>query len=117
MHKQARSSVVQDCIQECQDCHAICVETVAHCLTVGGAHAKREHVAVLSDCAEICHLSEDAMRRDSMTAKAVCAACADVCDACATECESFAGDAEMKACADRCRSCAQACRQMVAARP
>jgi hypothetical protein len=117
MHMQARSSVVQQCIQACQDCHAICVDTVAYCLTVGGAHAAPEHLAVLTDCAEICHLSEDAMRRDSMTATTLCAACADVCDACATECDGFLGDAQMKVCADRCRSCAAACRQMVSAKP
>ena len=117
MHKQTRSPVVQKCIQECQDCHAICVETVAYCLTVGGAHAQPHHIAVLLDCAEICHESEDSMRRDSAVTKTLCAACADVCDACATECERFTGDAQMKACADRCRSCAEACRQMVSAKP
>ena len=115
--KQARSSDVQQCIKDCQDCHAICGETVAYCLTMGGAHAQPHHVAVLLDCAETCHVSEDSMLRDSALMSTLCAACADVCDACATECEKFVGDAQMKACADRCRSCAQACRKMAPARP
>src|SRR4051812_28166652 len=107
MQKQTRSPDVQKCIQECQECHSICVETVAYCMTVGGAHAKPRHTAILLDCAETCHISEDSMRRDSAVFNALCTACAEICETCAVECERFPGDAQMKACADRCRSCAQ----------
>ena len=115
--QQTRSPDVQKCIQACQECHAICQETVAYCLTVGGAHAQPQHIAVLLDCAEICHLSEDSMFHGSAIMNTLCTACAEVCDLCAKECERFPGDAQMKACADRCRSCAQACRRMVSAHP
>lgn len=115
--QQNRSPDVQRCIDECQACHAICQETVAYCLTVGGAHAAQHHIAVLLDCAEICHISEDSMLRDSAVMSPLCAACAEVCDACAMECERFPNDAQMKACAARCRSCAQVCRRMVSAHP
>ena len=111
--RQTRSADVQQCIEECKECHAICVETVTSCLNVGGAHADPHHIAVLLDCAEICHISEDSMLRDSAVMTNLCAACADVCDTCATECEKFPGDAQMVACAARCRSCAAACRKMV----
>jgi hypothetical protein len=104
-------------MQECQACHASCVETSAYCLSVGGAHAQPHHIAVMIDCAETCHISEDAMLRDSPVMNALCEACAEICDACATECERFPGDATMKACADRCRSCATACRKMISGRP
>ena len=117
MHKQNRSPVMQQCVQECQDCHATCIETVAHSMTAGGALAQPHHAAILLDCAEICHISEDSMRRSSPLAQTLCAACAAVCDACATECERFASDPQMKACAERCRRCAEACRQMASARP
>ena len=115
--KQTRSPDIQQCIEECQQCHAICVETLAYCLNMGGAHAQPHHLAILLDCAELCHLSEDSIRRDSAVVLTLCAACADVCNACATECETFIGDAQMKACADRCRSCATACRKMAPTRP
>jgi hypothetical protein len=115
--KQTRRPDVQQCIQECQECHVICAETVAYCLVMGGAHAQAEHVTVLLDCAETCNLAEDAMLRDSAVVPTLCGACAEVCDVCATECEKFLGDARMKACADRCRSCAQACRKMAPTSP
>lgn len=117
MHTHTRSPVVQQCIDECQQCHAICIETVQHCLRMGGAHTEAQHIAVLLDCPEICHLSEDSMLRESALVATLCAACADACDLCALECERFPGDSQMMACADRCRSCAQACRRMMAARP
>ncbi len=114
--KQARSADVQQAIEETKACHAICVETVAYCLNVGGAHAQPHHIAILLDCAEICKTTQESMLRDSAVASTLGAACADVCDACATECEKFTGDAQMKACADRCRSCAAACRKMMSAK-
>jgi hypothetical protein len=45
----------------CLDCHAICVETAAHCLTLGCAHASARHQTVLQDCAEICQTSANFM--------------------------------------------------------
>ena len=38
---------MRECIDECQDCHAVCVETAAHCLTLGGKHASPEHQTLL----------------------------------------------------------------------
>ncbi len=115
--KQTRSPDVQQCIKECQECHAICAEAVAHCLTVDGGRMQPRHIAILLDCAETCHISEDSMLRDSPLFTTLCTVCAEVCDACAIECEKFPGDARMKACAERCRSCAQACRKMVRSKP
>lgn len=116
MNKQNRSPAMEQCIQECQDCHATCIEMVTHSLTAGAALAQPSHSAILLDCAEICHVSEDSMRRSSPLAQTLCAACAAACDACATACERFAGDEQMKACAERCRRCAEACRKMASAR-
>ena len=117
MHQQNRSQVMEQCILECQECHSACIETSAKTLTTGGSLAQTHHGAILLDCAEICHISEDSMRRGSPLAQTLCAACAAACESCATECERFAGDAQMKACAERCRRCAEACRKMAAARP
>jgi hypothetical protein len=116
MQKNTKRPDVQQCIKECQDCHAICAETVTQCLTIGDQQMGPRTIAVLLDCAETCHISEDSMLRDSPLMQMLCGACAEVCDACATECERVQGDMQMKDCAARCRSCAQTCRKMATAR-
>ena len=40
---------MDDCIRNCTDCHTICLETVAHCLGKGGAHAESRHIRLLLD--------------------------------------------------------------------
>ena len=34
------SQEMRDCIQECTRCHNICLESVTHCLEMGGEHAR-----------------------------------------------------------------------------
>src|SRR5450830_1628598 len=48
---------MRSCIQECTNCHGICVETITHCLEMGGKHAEAAHIRLLLDCAEICQTS------------------------------------------------------------
>ena len=106
---------MRGCIDECQDCHAICVEAAAHCLTLGGKHASLEHQTLLQDCAQICQTSADYMLRGSALHGATCRACAEVCERCAEACERMGDDATMKRCAEACRRCAASCRQMAGA--
>lgn len=115
MSHQERSQEMQTCIDNCQDCHAVCIETISHCLEMGGQHADPVHIGLLTDCAQICMTSADFMLRMSDYHPQVCGVCADICEACAKSCESLAtGDAEefMKRCADICRKCAESCRKM-----
>ena len=116
MQTYTRNPEVQKCIDACKECHGTCIETVQHCLTMGGAHAQPQHLAVMLDCAETCHLSEDSMLRDSPVFKQICGLCADVCDICSTECERFPNDPQMKINAGRTRSCAQICRKIATAK-
>lgn len=109
MHTSAK---MQECIQECQTCSQVCLETVTHCLQKGGKHAQPEHIRLLLDCAEICQTSANFMIRGSDHHVQTCGVCAEVCDACAASCESFKDDAEMQRCAEECRHCAQECREM-----
>ncbi len=102
------------CIDACQSCHAVCVETLNHCLTMGGKHTEKEHVTTMLDCAQICATSADFMLRGSSLHAATCLACAEVCEACADSCDALGG-AEMKRCATECRACAEECRKMAAA--
>jgi hypothetical protein len=103
---------MQQCIQDCTDCHRICVETIGHCLEQGGRHAEPSHIRLLQDCAQICQTSADYMIRGSKLHTATCAVCADICERCAADCEQFGDDQGMKRCAEVCRRCAESCREM-----
>ncbi len=112
-HTKNLSSEMQHCIQECLACHAICLETVQHCLGLGGKHAKPKHIGMLLSCAEICHTSATFMLQSSDFHEQTCGLCAEVCHACAKECEQMAaGDHTMIQCADACRRCARSCEKM-----
>ena len=102
----------QHCIQECLQCHSICLETLTHCLQKGGAHAEAAHIRLLLDCVEICQTSANFMLRGSDLHSRTCGVCAEVCERCAQDCERMGDDAQMKACAEACRRCAESCRQM-----
>lgn len=115
MPHQQMSQEMQDCIQNCLNCHAVCLETINHCLAMGGEHAEATHIGLLQNCAEICMTSAHFMLTMSDHHPQVCDVCATVCDACADSCESLAsGDAAefMQRCADVCRHCAESCRRM-----
>ncbi len=106
------SGNMQQCIDECLKCHAICLDTVTYCLEQGGKHAKASHIRTLLACAEICQTSANFMLLGSELHTRTCAVCAEVCEQCAESCEQMGADARMKACAEECRRCAEICRQM-----
>ena len=109
-----RSQSMNDCIDNCTNSHATCLETLNYCLTMGGKHAAAEHTTLLSACADICATSADTMLRGAAVYKATCKACSDICAECAASCDSFGDDAEMKKCAEICRRCAKSCAAMAA---
>lgn len=112
-HGTQMSQDIQQCIDECLNCHRICLETVQHCLQQGGKHAAPEHIVLLLDCAEICQTSANFMLRGSTLHKRTCAVCAEVCSRCAESCDAIGGD-QLEACAEACRSCAESCERMAA---
>lgn len=104
---------MQKCIQLCQDCHALCTQTVAHCLKLGGRHAALDHIRLLLDCAEICETTAHYLIRGSSLHERMCGLCADVCRQCAENCVQIAEDDQMvKECAELCRRCAGSCERM-----
>ncbi|GAB2626923.1 four-helix bundle copper-binding protein [Novilysobacter erysipheiresistens] len=109
-----RSQAMNTCIDDCTQCHAICLETINYCLGVGGKHAEAKHIGLLSACADICATSADTMLRGASVHTATCGACAEICRQCATSCDSMGDDADMKRCADMCRRCAESCATMAA---
>jgi hypothetical protein len=106
---------MQECIAECSQCHNTCLETVSHCLELGGPHADPAHIGLLLDCTDICRVSADVMLRGSERHVLTCGVCAEVCEACSDDCERMAGgDAVMLRCAEVCRRCASSCRRLAA---
>jgi hypothetical protein len=104
---------MEECIVRCTECHNTCLETVTHCLTIGGEHAAVEHIRLLLDCVSVCAASRDFMLRGSDFHPRICGVCADVCQRYADWSEGIPGlDEQMRACADECRRCADSCRAM-----
>ena len=120
---EAQSSLVQGghhtgeemkkCIQLCRDCHAMCTQTIAHCLKLGGRHAAPDHIRLMADCAQMCATAADYMVRESPFHDRICLLCSDLCKQCGKDCEQVAGDDQMiKECIEMCRKCATSCERM-----
>ena len=106
---------MQECIDRCHGCQEVCLETVGHCLEMGGEHAEADHIRTLLACAEICETSARFMLLQSAHHTRTCEVCAEVCEACAEDCERLGEDETMQRCADACRRCVESCRQMARA--
>ncbi|HEY0995706.1 MAG TPA: four-helix bundle copper-binding protein [Gemmatimonadaceae bacterium] len=112
-HHQHMDTAVRDCIQECLACYQSCLESVHHCLMVGGAHAAPGHVALLLACATACEASARVTLLGAEQHAALCAACSTVCRQCAEACRQMAGgDETMARCAAACDRCAESCERM-----
>ena len=109
------SDRMRECIENCQRCQEVCLESITHCLQMGGEHAAPEHIQMLIACAEICDTSARFMLLGSQHHARTCDVCAEVCEACAQDCERLSSDDLMQRCAEICRVCAASCRQMAAA--
>ncbi len=108
MHKE-----MQQCIQLCRDCHAMCIQTIAHCLKLGGRHAAPEHIRLLMDCAQMCTTTVDYMLRESTFHDRICRLCSELCTQCGKDCAQQTGDDQMvKQCIELCRTCAESCERM-----
>lgn len=104
---------MKKCIQLCQDCHALCTQTVLHCLKLGERHAAPDHIRLLLDCAQICETTAQYLLRESSFHERICGLCDEVCRQCGENCMQTAGDDELvKRCAGMCRRCADSCERM-----
>jgi hypothetical protein len=106
---------MNQCIKNCEACHHVCMETLTHCLNMGGQHVEPNHIRLMLDCIQICRSSADFMLRGSPFHVMTCAVCAAICEACAKDCSRFdPNDTQMQSCAMVCRNCAESCREMAA---
>lgn len=106
--------MLQQCIEECLNCHAACTMTAQYALGEGGEMADPGVVGVLLDCADICQTSANFMLRGSPYHGTTCAACAEICRACEEACRAFPDDEQLSHCAEICNACAQSCEEMAA---
>jgi len=97
---------MQQCIQNCRDCHRICMLTLTHCFAQGGEMGDATHIRLLMDCAEMCQTSANFMLRASDLHAYTCAVCAQVCEQCRAACERFSDSQQMRLCADASQRCA-----------
>ena len=51
---QATNQVVQRAIDDCKECHAICVQTIQYSVQQGGPYVAPDHLRLLEDCAQLC---------------------------------------------------------------
>ena len=54
---------LQEAVEECLNCHAVCTLTLQHCIASGGDNTEVNLVGVLLDCAELCQTSANFMLR------------------------------------------------------
>lgn len=109
------SNAMKDCVEDCQRCHAECLETAMNlCLDRGGQHTEPEHFRLMISCATLCQSAADLMLSGSAFHERQCALCAVACEACAQSCEEIGG---MEQCVELCRRCAQSCRDMSGTAP
>jgi hypothetical protein len=106
---------MQRCIDNCLDCSSFCIQTVQHCLELGGRHAEASHIRTLNDCAAICQTSAGFMLRGSPMHTKTCALCAEVCRECASACRRMGDDPIMEECAQICDRCAESCERIAQA--
>jgi hypothetical protein len=106
------SDGMQQCIDNCLECHRVCEQIIPYCLEKGGVHSERAHIQLLSNCVDICRTSAHFMMWGSELHTKTCELCAEVCMMCAEDCERMDDDELMMMCAEACRQCAESCRQM-----
>ena len=64
--KHSMSSDMQQCMEDCHQCHLMCLQMAAtHCLEMGGRHTEPAHMRLMLDCAEICQTAMNFMARHS----------------------------------------------------
>lgn len=103
---------LEDCIDKCQTCRDVCLETLEYAQDQGPDFLEDAHKNLLEDCAKICDTSIDFMERESDFHSKTCGLCAEICEKCAEACETMTDDPQFQACARACRECAESCRQM-----
>jgi uncharacterized protein Yka (UPF0111/DUF47 family) len=102
---------MQECIENCNECHQLCLETISHYLNLDQKENDTQLLQILFDCAYICQVSADFLIRKSNCHAELCEVCAQICLKCADACNPMKDD-QFKDCEEACRRCADTCQEM-----
>lgn len=103
----------QKCIDACNMCAQACYECFTLCLNEPDVAARKNCLAILIECAQMCQMSAAHMAMEGLFAKQHCGVCAAICTKCAEECAMFEDD-HCTECAQICQDCATECEKMAA---
>lgn len=107
-----RTDKYQSCIDACNRCSQACLECMKLCLNEADVAARKDHIAMLMECARICKETACMMVLESKHVKEICKFCTSLCDKCGSSCLTFQ-DEHCKKCAEECKNCANTCRAML----
>lgn len=91
------------------ECAAACNMCSTACLTEPNVQHMAECIRLDMDCAQMCGTTAAFVARNSMHAKHLLNACAEICTKCAEECGKHEVQ-HCRECAEVCRRCAEACK-------
>jgi hypothetical protein len=103
---------MQRCIDNCLNCHEVCVRTMEHWFELRGKNVAGSQIRALSDCSAVTQANAGFVIRGSQFLNRSCALCAEICRECERECGRMEDDLIMRRCADACRRCAESCERM-----
>lgn len=101
----------QACIEACTKCAEFCDHCARSCEREPHPELMSRCISLDRDCAAICRLAVDFMRRESEFVDLICQDCAEICEQCAEECERHE-QGHCQQCAEACRRCAEECLRM-----
>jgi hypothetical protein len=98
---------LRPCIDACEHCHRTCLQAATrYCLEQGGRYVEPQQFRLMLGCANVCHLTADALLSALPLYEYVCAVCARICRDCAAGCSDLD---EMGECIAALVACARCC--------
>jgi hypothetical protein len=107
---------MEECIQECLNCHRVCMQVFSHLLTLesDAQPATPDQLRLLLDCAQLCALCADFLIRASEFDTSLSHLCREACRRCQQMCETLGQiDLMVPGCAVACARCANACTRVL----
>jgi hypothetical protein len=105
----------QEVIQALVACARECRHCAQSCQDEEGAARLDECIRLNQDCADLCALGADLVRRHSVFQTRMGSLCAEACEACAEECARHPELDACRECEEACRQCAETCRSLTGA--
>jgi hypothetical protein len=108
------NTVVDTCIEACENCHAVCQETLNYCLDKGGELAVPSLLRAILECGDIANVAGRFVERHFDHHEQICRTAAEICKRGAKSFSAFSHlDAKLAECAEACRECAEACNALI----